>query len=81
MESGLETGRVARRGSTAPSRIHFSKSATTAAGNILAQAIAAGAVKNLAEARQIVRNSFDTTRYEPNPLDAIEAARTRFNKL
>ena len=53
----------------------------TASGNILAQAIAAGAVENLAEARQIVRNSFDTTRYEPNPLDAIEAARTRFNKL
>ena len=53
----------------------------TASGNILAQAIAAGAVKNLAEARQIVRNSFDTTRYEPNPLDAIEAARIRFNKL
>ena len=53
----------------------------TASGNILAQAIAAGAVENLAEARQIVRNSFDTTRYEPNPLDAIEAARIRFNKL
>ena len=45
------------------------------------QAIAAGAVKDLAEARQIVRNSFDTKIFEPNPSEAIEAARTRFNQL
>jgi ABC-type Zn uptake system ZnuABC Zn-binding protein ZnuA len=45
------------------------------------QAIAAGAVKDLAEARKIVRNSFDTKTFEPNPSEAIEAARTRFNQL
>ena len=49
--------------------------------NILVQAIVAGAVKDLAEARQIVRNSFDTKDYCPNPSDAIEAARVRFDQL
>ena len=53
----------------------------TASGNILVQAIAAGAVKDLAEARQIVRNSFDTKTFEPNPSEAIEAARARFDQL
>ena len=45
------------------------------------QAIAAGAVKDLAEARQIVRNSFDTKIFEPKPSEAIEAARARFDQL
>ena len=53
----------------------------TASGNILVQAIAAGAVKDLAEARQIVRNSFDTKIFEPKPSEAIEAARARFDQL
>ncbi|MDP6082976.1 MAG: rhamnulokinase family protein [Verrucomicrobiota bacterium] len=53
----------------------------TASGNVLVQAIAAGAVKDLAEARQIVRDSFDTKLFDPNPTDAIEAARTRFDQL
>jgi rhamnulokinase len=53
----------------------------TASGNILVQAIAAGAVKDLAEARKIVRNSFNTKTFEPNPSEAIEAARARFDQL
>ncbi len=53
----------------------------TASGNVLVQAIAAGAVKDLAEARQIVRNSFDTKIFEPKPSEAIEAARARFDQL
>ena len=53
----------------------------TASGNILVQAIAAGAVKDLADARQIIRSSFDTKDYCPNPSDAIEVARARFNQL
>ena len=53
----------------------------TASGNILVQAIAAGAVKDLAEARQIVRNSFDTKIFEPEPSEAIEEARVRFDQL
>ena len=36
-------------------------------GNILLQGIAAGAVKNLEEARQIVRDSFDVRVYQPDP--------------
>ena len=53
----------------------------TASGNVLVQAIAAGAVKDLTEARQIVRNSFDTKIFEPKPSEAIEAARARFDQL
>ena len=37
----------------------------TAIGNILVQAMAVGAVKSLAEARGIVRDSFNVTTYEP----------------
>ena len=37
----------------------------TASGNILMQAIATGLVKSLAEARQIVRNSFELKEYQP----------------
>jgi rhamnulokinase len=36
-------------------------------GNIIIQGIAAGAVENLDEARQIVRNSFDVRVYQPDP--------------
>jgi rhamnulokinase len=53
----------------------------TASGNVLVQAIAAGAVKNLAEARQIVRDSFDTKIFEPKASVVIEAARARFDQL
>jgi sugar (pentulose or hexulose) kinase len=37
----------------------------TASGNILMQAVATGQIKTLAEARQIVRNSFKLKEYEP----------------
>jgi rhamnulokinase len=37
----------------------------TASGNILMQAIATGQIKTLAEARQIVRNSFELKEYQP----------------
>jgi sugar (pentulose or hexulose) kinase len=37
----------------------------TAIGNVLVQAMALGMVKNLAEARVIVRGNFDVKRYEP----------------
>ena len=39
----------------------------TAIGNILGQAMAAGEVSGLAQARQIVRNSFDVITYKPDP--------------
>jgi rhamnulokinase len=37
----------------------------TAIGNILVQAIATGDIASLAEAREIVRNSYETITYEP----------------
>lgn len=36
-------------------------------GNMLIQGMAAGALRNLEEARQIVRNSFDVRVYQPDP--------------
>jgi rhamnulokinase len=38
----------------------------TASGNILMQAIATGQIKTLAEARQIVRNTFELKEYQPS---------------
>jgi rhamnulokinase len=42
----------------------------TASGNILMQAKAAGQIASLAEARQIVRNSFELKEYRPRDTDA-----------
>ena len=53
----------------------------TASGNVLVQSIAAGEVAGLAEARQIVRNSFDTESFKPNPSPELESIRARFDQL
>ena len=37
----------------------------TASGNILMQAIATGHIQSIAEARQVVHNSFDMKEYKP----------------
>ncbi len=37
----------------------------TAIGNILVQAIATGDIASLADAREIVRNSYETVTYQP----------------
>ena len=50
----------------------------TAAGNILIQAIAGGAVTSLTEARQIVARSFPQNTYEPQQPSVWEAAYQRF---
>ena len=39
----------------------------TATGNLLAQAIACGDIRDLAAAREVVKNSADLKRYEPDP--------------
>jgi sugar (pentulose or hexulose) kinase len=41
----------------------------TASGNVLMQAKAAGQIKTLAEARQIVRNSFELREYQPQDVE------------
>ncbi len=46
----------------------------TSIGNVLVQAMASGAIKDLDEARKIVKNSFDITRYEPQDNDVWDAA-------
>jgi rhamnulokinase len=53
----------------------------TAIGNILVQAMATGDVKSLAEARVIVRDSFDVKRYRPRETKRWEAAYSRFRSL
>ncbi|MGQ9634284.1 MAG: rhamnulokinase [Bryobacteraceae bacterium] len=53
----------------------------TTAGNVLVQAIGAGALKDLEEARAVVRRSLPLTLYEPKPSEAWEYAYERFLKL
>ena len=54
----------------------------TAIGNLMMQAIGAGEVKDLAQAREIVANSFELKHYEPTTdRGAWDAAYERFCKL
>lgn len=50
----------------------------TAIGNILMQLSALGEIKNIEDARQIVRNSFDTVVYLPKDTDAWENVYEKF---
>jgi rhamnulokinase len=49
-------------------------------GNIIIQGIAAGAVKNLEEARQIVRDSFDVRVHQPDPANRPSRERYEYFK-
>ena len=53
----------------------------TGLGNVLVQARAVGSVNSLAEIREIVRNSTETYRYEPQDRDIWEQAIQRFDAL
>jgi sugar (pentulose or hexulose) kinase len=53
----------------------------TAAGNILVQAMATGEVKDLRQAREIVRNSFEMKTYEPRETAKWEKAYECFRGL
>ena len=53
----------------------------TAIGNVLVQAIAAGDIGSIGEARQIVRNSFAMERYEPQNAAIWDEAFERYSKL
>ena len=53
----------------------------TAVGNILVQAMATGEVKSLSDARDIVRNSFEVKRYEPQHSDKWEEAYVRYRGI
>jgi rhamnulokinase len=49
----------------------------TAIGNVLMQTIAAGDIADVAEAREVVRRSFDLAEYHPHEDTRWEAASTR----
>ena len=53
----------------------------TAAGNVLVQAMATGDVKSLADARAIVRASFDVKRYEPHQPKQWTEAYARYREV
>ncbi|MBR5239539.1 MAG: rhamnulokinase [Clostridia bacterium] len=53
----------------------------TALGNVAAQLIAGGDIKDLKEARQIIKNSETTTTYSPKDVEAWDKAYQEFLKL
>ena len=53
----------------------------TAIGNIMLQAVADGAVGSIAEAREVVRHSFEVDEYEPRNTVAWDEAYERFGKV
>ncbi len=53
----------------------------TAIGNLMMQAVAAGDVGSIAEARQVIRDSFDVQSYEPRGTTAWDESYGRFQKL
>ena len=56
-------------------------SEATAIGNILVQAIGSGKIKDLSEARQVVRRSFEIQRFIPRPSEEWDRAYERFRLL
>lgn len=53
----------------------------TATGNLMMQAVAAGDVSGVSEAREVIRNSFPVEQYEPQNTAAWDDAYERFLKL
>ena len=53
----------------------------TAVGNVLLQALNRGRVASLDEAREVVRNSFEVTTYEPGPAGPWDRAYERYMKV
>ncbi len=53
----------------------------TAIGNVMMQAVAAGDVGSIAQAREVIRNSFDVEQYEPQNTAAWDAAYERFLRV
>jgi rhamnulokinase len=53
----------------------------TAIGNVMMQAVAAGAVASIAEAREVIRRSFSVEEYLPQNPDPWDEAHQRFARL
>ena len=62
-------------------RVVAGPSEATAIGNVMMQAIGAGAVGSLAEARQIIRASIETEEFLPQDRELWESAYKRFQTL
>jgi rhamnulokinase len=56
-------------------------SEATAIGNILVQAMGAGELKSLSDIRTVVRNSFESTVFDPHPSEDWKRAYRRFKDL
>ena len=53
----------------------------TAIGNVMLQAVTSGAVGSIADAREVIRGSFDVAEYVPQETGAWDEAYGRFRKL
>ena len=62
-------------------RVLAGPSEATAIGNIMMQAVGAGAVASLAEARQIIRASIETEEFLPQESEEWSVAYNRFKSL
>ena len=62
-------------------RVVTGPSEATAIGNVMMQAIGAGVVGSLSEAREIIRHSVDTEEFLPQDIEAWGAAYERFKSL
>lgn len=62
-------------------RVMAGPSEATAIGNVMMQAIGAGAVSSLAEAREIIRHSVDTEEFMPQDTEAWREAYNRFKNI
>lgn len=62
-------------------RVVAGPSEATAVGNVMMQAVAAGAVGSLAEARKIIRNSVETEEFLPENSNAWSEAYDKFRRL
>ena len=72
---GIKDKMICRFTANATKRaVHAGPVEATSIGNVLVQAMASGAIKDLTEARKIVKNSFDITLYEPQDSEAWDEA-------
>ena len=53
----------------------------TAAGNVIAQMIASGDISSLSEGRELLRNSFEISSYDPGDTAAWDAKAARFDQI
>ena len=53
----------------------------TSIGNVIVQAMAMGAIKNLNEGRKVVKNSFDITEYTPIDADKWDEAYNKWKEI